>query len=296
MKNSLLTIAVSLTLVAPLAPAADGSCEHNFTDRQQAMQARFAARQAEMEKMRAGYQQPFPFSPYLQAPVAQPFPAWSNNEAAMKAQQAQFQAMRERQEAHLKQMQQQMAQAKPWMPSMAEAQKQQQAHLDQLRAQQDKQVKALRAQNAQRQAARPQPPVAPTREAQKALVDNLRQQQMQQIQAFENQMKQMTPGLYPANAVNPEALRNQTPEQRQAYFKDLAVKQQAQAQQAEFAKQQAYINSQRGQFEQFSPVTQMPYYQAFQAEANKRRAQAEQRHQAAEKSRKEREACAKPVK
>jgi hypothetical protein len=304
MKKTLLTIAVSMTLATAFSQAAEKDCmvnAHANNDRQQAMQARFEARRAEMQKMHDMFRQNMPVAPVFQ-PAAQN-QDWSKiaeqqrqqMEAQIKAQQEQFAAAQKQHADYLKQMQEQVAQYQPavQMPSFADVQKAQQAHFEQMRAQQEKYLQAMRQQAAQYQ-----PATYPfagqnmedVRKAHKEFAENMRKQQAQQFAALEEHMKQFMPGLQTVSFADAEALRSKTPEQRHEYSKNLAEKQKTYAQ-ALFAKQADYVKSMQEQFEQFSPVAHMPMYKDMQVEMQKHRAAAEKRRNQADARYQARQAC-----
>ncbi len=299
MKKTLLTLAISLTLASPLSFAANSDCASNAAnDYRKNADARFAAHQAEMQKMREAFRSQRPAASGFQTVAqSQDWNTWNEQqrqhmEAQAKAQQEQFAAFQKQQAEYLKNRQERVAQ-QPAQPSYEEIQKAQQARIDQIRAQQDKQLKALREQAAQFQPQQhPQAAqsVADARKAHQAFAEQLRQQQVQHMQAMQQQMPSSMPGMQTVDFAQMEELRHKTPEQRRDYFKSLAEKQKIHAQ-AEFAKFENKMKDMREQFEQQHPVAHFPQQQAFQAEFDKRRADSEKRRMDARQRAEARKAC-----
>jgi hypothetical protein len=219
MKKHLLTIAISFSLAAPFAQvqAADnaGSCNTNFSSqRQQEMQVRFDARQAEVQKMRAAFHRAMPMR------AARVLPQQQMDRAAVKK----MRQAREEQFAKVREQQQQM---QAW------------------------------------------------------------QQHMQQLQPY------AYTGMPQVELADVAKLREQTPEQRRAYLRELAEKRQAQSKQR-MEEQQKYVHNLQAQMEKFSPAAQHPAYKQMQERAAKHNAAFEKRRAEFEQQRQqhaERKSC-----
>lgn len=301
MKKPLLTLAISLTLAAPLSFAAD-NCQTTpaYDDHRKTVDARFAAHRAEMQKMRDAFRQQMPAAPRFQA-VAQD-QDWSKlaeqqrqqMEAQLKAQQAQFAAAQKQQAEFAKQMQEQAAKNPVQFPSFADAQKAHKEQVENMRKQQEERMKTFREQRAQfKPAAFPQAEQA--RKSRQEYSDTLRKQQLEQMQAMQDQMHKFIPGhVKPVSLLELDGLRDKTPEQRREFFKNLA-EQQKSSSKAEFAQFETQMKGMREQFEKFTPVAHFSGHKDVKAEMEKRRAEMEKRRVEAEKRYQDRQACMNKV-